>query len=397
MTRAILLALAIQAIQPAPQSAYPPPSKWLEVSTYRTTVISDAGDREASLLLGRIDQIRNNVAVALGGAARDLDDRLIVAAPRDVGVMRELVGDGARSNRALLVAASLPAPYSHHLAVRAGTRQSRRDEFLMHEYLHRVTQANLGDAPAWLDEGLSEFWSTLKIERDGNRVGGPVSRHVNTLRSQRLIPLAELMKVERGRYDALGGRLGLFYAQSWALVHYLMKMQTTWPVYAPQLPEDMALLQKSFESFVRTGNFESIYWPRPQTTLMPGDIAMGMMSAPESKVLAVLGSMALYGDRPQTGLSFAERALKLSPAEPLALEVKGIYFFLTNQHDHAREWLKRAVEHPSASFRAHYYYAVLNAGTPAVAETHLKRALELKPGFHPAQQRLQGSQKFAPI
>jgi Tfp pilus assembly protein PilF len=113
-----------------------------------------------------------------------------------------------------------------------------------------------------------------------------------------------------------------------------------------------------------------------------------------AEAFALRASVAVYGETPGVGLELAERALRVEPSQPLALEVKGVYFFLTNRPDEARTWLKAAAEHPSATFRAHYYYAVLNAGTPLVAETHLRKALELKPGFQPALVRLRSFTRF---
>jgi hypothetical protein len=302
--------------------------------------------------------------------------------------MRELVGDAAKRNRALLVAASLPAPYSHHLAVRVATRESRRDQLLMHEYLHQVTQANVDDPPAWLDEGLSEFWSTIEVNDRGARAGRELSHYARTLRSQRLIPLRELMQVRRGRYEAVSGRLGVFYAESWALVHYLITKRDARAIaYAPDVPADPAMLQKAFESYVRAGKFDAIVLPgAARATAAAAPPVMRMLT--DAEALALRASVAVYGERPGVALDLAERALRLNPSETLALEVKGVYFFLTNRAGEARIWLKRATEMPSASFRAHYYYAVVSADTPAVAKRHLKRTLELKPGFKPALDRL---------
>jgi Tfp pilus assembly protein PilF len=114
----------------------------------------------------------------------------------------------------------------------------------------------------------------------------------------------------------------------------------------------------------------------------------------QAEALAIRAGVAVYGERPETGRDLADRALGIDAAQPLALEVKGVYFFLRNRPDEARTWLKTAVDHPSASFRAHYYYAVLNVSTPLVAETHLKRALALKPGFQPAVERLRSFPKL---
>jgi hypothetical protein len=265
----------------------------------------------------------------------------------------------------------------------------------MHEYLHRVTQVNLGDAAAWLDEGLSEFWSTIELHEHGVRVGRELPRHARTLRSQRLIPLRDLMEVSRGRYDLADGKLALFYAQSWALVHYLVTRNAPSKIsYAPRTPE-LDSLEKGFQSYVRAGRFDAIDLPGPHR-VAPVAAEPILRVLTQAEAFALRASVAVYGEIPGVGFELAERALRLDPSQPLALEVIGVHFFLTNRPDEARTWLKAAAEHPSASFRAHYYYAVLNMDAPLVAQTHLKKALELKPGFAPALERLRSFAQIHP-
>ena len=95
---------------------------------------------------------------------------------------------------------------------------------IFHEYTH-LAIANVGpDLPPWLSEGLAEFYSTFLVSPDGTRatLGLPIASHVQLLNTTRLIPLNELLSVthESPMYNE-GRRRSLFYAQSWALVHYL--------------------------------------------------------------------------------------------------------------------------------------------------------------------------------
>jgi tetratricopeptide (TPR) repeat protein len=209
---------------------------------------------------------------------------------------------------------------------------------------------------------------------------------VQALRTQRWIPLAKLIAIRPGQYEEVKGKLGLFYAQSWILVHYLTVAHPANTIsYAPTLPSDLAALEKELRSYVsrrlptlavrlRGASVDS----RPAT----------VRAMTPAAAFSVRASAILYSDRPAAALSLANQALFLNSVDPLALEVKGISYFLSNQRAEARKWLELAASQPSASFRAHYYYGVASADTPAVAEKHLKKALELKPGFKPALQRM---------
>jgi hypothetical protein len=104
-------------------------------------------------------------------------------------------------------------------------RDMRRTfQHLFHEYTHFVVRQNMGRVPDWLNEGLAEYYSTLRADLRAGRsiLGEPSPVRLATLRGGQLLPLRDVLT-----YDASGAvlqpaaRASAFYAQSWALVHYL--------------------------------------------------------------------------------------------------------------------------------------------------------------------------------
>jgi len=92
-----------------------------------------------------------------------------------------------------------------------------------HEYVHYVSANNLWYLPLWFSEGLAELYESFTVEGDTVYIGLPIIRHVAVLRRAPLIPLDQLFAVARDSelYNE-ADRKGIFYAQSWALVHYLL-------------------------------------------------------------------------------------------------------------------------------------------------------------------------------
>jgi tetratricopeptide (TPR) repeat protein len=96
---------------------------------------------------------------------------------------------------------------------------------LFHEYSHYVIHRSAAQIPTWADEGLAEFYATFRTRGNGEGIlGSPPKWRVNTLRSGEPLLSFEEMFTNEGvarvfRNDALRQR---FYAQTWALVHYLM-------------------------------------------------------------------------------------------------------------------------------------------------------------------------------
>src|SRR4030095_4613209 len=93
------------------------------------------------------------------------------------------------------------------------------------EYVHRLMGDNMGSLPLWFQEGFAECFSTMEIEgRDKKvRLGRAIGEHVALLNERVFMPLEQLFAVQHGspEYNE-DEKQGLFYAESWAFVHYMM-------------------------------------------------------------------------------------------------------------------------------------------------------------------------------
>ena len=94
---------------------------------------------------------------------------------------------------------------------------------VFHEYVHGYIQDNMPNTPLWLNEGLADFYSTVSMGNGEAAIGAPISSYIRLLRSSELLPLNTLLSVGNAsaHYHDRDKR-GIFYAESWALVHYLM-------------------------------------------------------------------------------------------------------------------------------------------------------------------------------
>src|SRR5205823_1321492 len=95
---------------------------------------------------------------------------------------------------------------------------------IFHEYAHLLLRHNDRFWPLWLKEGMAEIYSTLEVTGPQTiRIGVPIEHHLRRLERTHLMPLRELFGVTRESADYNEGeRQGIFYSESWLLVHYLM-------------------------------------------------------------------------------------------------------------------------------------------------------------------------------
>ncbi len=99
---------------------------------------------------------------------------------------------------------------------------------VLHEYAHDVFRHTLGNRmPTWLSEGLAEFAGSTGAAGDsqvtGRYLGRPLDWHVARVRAAERPRVADLLGVDGSALQEMNANdIGLFYAKSWALVHYLM-------------------------------------------------------------------------------------------------------------------------------------------------------------------------------
>lgn len=108
---------------------------------------------------------------------------------------------------------------------------------LRHEGFHQYLDRFPGEPPTWLNEGLAEYYETACVKR-GRVVSGELVRaHLAWLQSPKAerIPLAELLDSEPQAFHA---NPVPYYAESWALVHFLRH----------GAPKGPAILERMFEA-----------------------------------------------------------------------------------------------------------------------------------------------------
>jgi hypothetical protein len=110
-------------------------------------------------------------------------------------------------------------PERDFIAVLSGPDDLRA---LSHEFVHASLEHTTTRRPLWLEEGVAEFYSTVTPEKDRWFIGRPIDDHVRVLRRADWLSARQLFGVAKDSsvYDE-ANRAGLFYAQSWAVVHLL--------------------------------------------------------------------------------------------------------------------------------------------------------------------------------
>src|SRR5688500_16336486 len=202
--------------------ADPAGAEWTRLRSANFTFVGDAPERQIRRVAQQLEQFREVMIRALPPSA----------APSPVPIV-VLVFANDRSfepfkprfqGRVVRVAGFFQGGQDVSYIALKGDLGEVAARTVFHEYSHFLMRNVLGFAPAWVNEGLAEVYETFQ-ERDGGKsaiLGIALPEHVQELRARTLIPLSELVAVDHSSpmYNE-GSRRGLFYAQSWAFMHYL--------------------------------------------------------------------------------------------------------------------------------------------------------------------------------
>jgi tetratricopeptide (TPR) repeat protein len=288
---------------------------------------------------------------------------------------------------------------------------------LLHEYTHLLVNNHFRVAPLWLKEGLAEFYSTARLSADRRRVtlGESPDRRARALHDRTLIPLPKLFAVDQtSPYYYEPTLRALFYAESWALVHYLLEARggerrdgldrftsmlaegsTAEEALRGAFRIGVADAEAGLADYVRQERYRSSteLFERP----LDFDSQLTANALAGAEGLALLGDLLLHTERDADAEEYLLRAVALDPNSAAARVSLGVLRLRQNRAAEAREELQRAAALAPENHLARYHFAeALNHDDGTAAEqssikafeertdairAELRRAIELAPDF----------------
>jgi len=235
----VLLILLFRSVAPA---ATEPP--WLEIHSAHFTVVTDAGDKKGREVALRFEQMR---AVFANLLAKDRLNQpvplTILAFKNDKSYYQLAPLRRNQSNEVQPIDVPgffLPGEDQHFIVLNLFENESWRA--VAHDFAHMLLNYNYPPAQGWFDEGLAEYFSSIRVDNEQVQIGGdpelgpsdtqnlpnrsethPPSSLTGLLATQVWLSLPDLfaMKRESPAYNE-GSRRTLYYAESWMVMNYLL-------------------------------------------------------------------------------------------------------------------------------------------------------------------------------
>jgi Flp pilus assembly protein TadD len=381
---------------------------WIRLDTDHFVVFSNAGERVAKRTAANLERLRDVLSqIAAGtqlGSPQPMyiylfSSRVAFAPYRPAANGKPMDVDGYFYSR----------DDAEYMVLRADAGEAT-DDILYHEYLHYVLRNNFSNLPVWFNEGMAELYSTFQATDEHADIGRPDANHIRWLRENSLIPLAQLFAMDRNSKDYNEGyRRGVFYAESWALVHYLVlgnesrSAQTSrffhemtqgvpaQEAFRHTFDTDEAVLEKELRDYIHRSLFNYKRVPvKPESNIQA---RVAPLSWPET--LTRLGDLLMLGEPSQFPEADKHYRQALAAQPGFGSALGGLCRIESAQKRPAVDCFAKAAQAAPDDFTIQYEYArallsqpQVDSATALQARNALSRAVALQPNHGQAWVRL---------
>ncbi len=385
---------------------------WIEVTSPHFSVYCDGSEKQARQIIDQFERMRLVFQADFPKMHVDPIAPIVVIAVKDAKDFRALEPEAyLAKGQVELAGLFLRAPDKNYVLHRLDAGGEHPYAAIYHEYTHLLI-SKAGDwFPLWLNEGLAEYYQNTAIHEKETTLGIPSPEDLQWLKQNRLLPLETLLTVDQhSPYYHQEQKASIFYAESWALTHYLKVQdvengtkklgeyvvlvgnQVDSVTAARRAFGDLKQLQSALEAYVQHAAFHG-FTLKQSVTFDQADVKVRQITATQAD--AVRADFLAYNQREKDARALLDQVLHDDPNNTLAHETLGYLALRAGHPDEAEKWYGQAVKLDSQSYLANYYFALsaMNRGnsdadTDAQIEASLRKAIKLNPSFAGSYERL---------
>ena len=410
----VALTLAVLSFAPAAHAA----DQWISVKSKNFNLIGNAAEKDIRLVATKLEQFRETFRLLFPGLKVDSSIKTTVIVFKNGGSYRPFKPrrpDGKPDDG--IAGYFQPGDDINYITLSIEDGVQNTLGTIFHEYTHFMLDTSIGKAniPVWFNEGMAEYYQTYKIEEDQKITLGIVqNNHLDLLSRAKLIPLNQFFQVDSFSLHSSGDAArNVFYAQAWALMHYLIQgnggnnvgnlqrflnllLKETPPetAFKQVFNTDYASMEKELRTYIEKNKFTATMWTLKEKLTF--DTQMTVSPLTEANANANLGDLLLHIRAYADAEAQLQKTLVVDPANSMANTSMGLVKMRQRNFPEARKYLERAITDDKNSHAAHYNYAfvlsreavdefgyIQKFAPDAVTKmrSSLARAIELDPKF----------------
>ena len=336
------------------------PGQWFRVETANFEVVGDAPEAEIKGIAERLERFRDAMSKVIAVRPNAVRTRVVVF--KDDASFRPFKpkkADGAPDD--LVAGLFQPGEDVNYIAIPAGGADLST---IYHEYTHDVMNASFGrtEIPAWLNEGLAEYFQTFRIVDDRTAEVGALPRtHLNLLSRGPLVPWNQFFAVDGFTlHEQVGDSRPLFYAQAFALIRHLIEAAPIGGVLDPKELQqrakgiDRAKLEAEIRAMAGSAS-------APRSIAIVGTASQPIATAPitDARANTYLGDLLYHLKEYPAAERYLRLALAAEPKMPAANATLGMVKLRQRKFAESKRLLEAAVAGDAENFLVHFYNAYL--------------------------------------
>jgi tetratricopeptide (TPR) repeat protein len=372
----------------------------MEVRSAHFTVYTPASEKEARNIADQFEQIRALFHGAFPKLRTNPAQPIVILAVKGENGMKELLPEQYEVKGHLHAAGMYQEGFDkHYVILQLDVPGDNPYHSLYHEYTHALMHLNFSHLPLWLDEGLAEYLGSASLGDKKSRIGTVDPGYLYVLQSNSVLPLETLLAVDHSSpYYNESNRASIFYAESWALVHYLMldpearqkqllqHFLESWSQSHDQMEAarqtfgDLKKFSQVISGYVRQRQFYNTLINNPDEA---ADKQLASRPVSPAEVMALRGDFFVHHNRPDAGKPWLEEAEKLDPSLALPHTSLALLYFHAQELQKMRKEANEAIRLGDNGFFPLY---LLASGETSHARSieELKKCIELNSLFAPA-------------
>jgi tetratricopeptide (TPR) repeat protein len=352
--------------------------EWLQVRSKNFYLIGNASEKDIRKVATRLEQFRETFRQLFSGA------NLNSAIPTNVVVFKNSSAykpfkpkraDGKTDE--FIAGYFQPGEDVNYITLSTERDDAETYGTIFHEYVHFIVNTNFGksEVPPWFNEGLAEYYQTFEIEKDQEvKLGLPQSNHLALLQQNKLVPLETLFKISNyALHQNANHSRSIFYAQSWALIHYLIQNKKSEGLgkflnltmngvaaekaFQEAFQTNYAQMEKDLRKYVAQNTYQ--YSLVTFKNKLSFDTEMQALPLDEGETNAFLGDLLYHTNRADDAETYLQKALALNPDSSMANTSLGMVKIRQRKFDEAKKHLEKAITKDQKNHLAFYQYAYL--------------------------------------
>ena len=378
---------------------------WIQVRTPHFLVVSNATEKDARIAAHKFEAMRSVFQRVFPEADLDTASPMLVFAVPDMRSIRALEpADYLGQGQLKLAGLFLYAQERDYILILVNAPGNHPYAPIYHEYAHFVFSRLHQWMPLWLTEGIAEYYQNTEILEDRIRLGKGDPGIQSVIDYHPLLPLSTLFAVDpHSSYYHEQDKGSIFYAESWALTHYLKDKDELEGTH--RLNDFLDLLQQNVDPKMAAaqafGDLDELELNLRKATantkyaiseLSGGidvdDASFIVQPLSQTQADALRAEFLAHDGRDSEARALLQDVLRNDPAHVGARETMGYIAYQQHNYDDARRWYQEAIKLDPNDFIAHFFFAAagirkgtLDKTSQAGIEESLRAAIKINPSF----------------